>query len=89
MWQGKVNRETKKVRLWVLTGCIGRRYTVHMLKKTSVQLDSDTLADLLKQYPSLSLSEIIRLSTEYLLANKPTLVVGKTMFVPSKGDSQK
>lgn len=53
-----------------------------MLKRTSCQIDPETLKDLEKQYPSLSPSEIIRLSLEYLLHSKPTLVVGKTMFVP-------
>ncbi len=49
-----------------------------MLVKTSVALDKQVLDELSKTYPAFSLSQIMRESMKYMLANKPEI---QTVFV--------
>ncbi len=48
------------------------------LQKTSVQIDHNTRTSIEALYPSLSISDIIRLCMEYTLRNKPKLVKQET-----------
>lgn len=52
-----------------------------MLKRTTCQLNPDTLAGLQEEYPSLTQSEIIRLCMTFTLHNKPKLIEKETAFI--------
>lgn len=55
--------------------------SITSLKKTSVQLDPDVSDKIMSLYPHLSISEIIRLSMEYVLECKPKVVEIRAKFV--------
>lgn len=57
------------------------RYAADMLKRTTCQLDPDTLAGLQGEYSSLTQSEIIRLCMTFTLHNKPKLVEGRNVLM--------
>lgn len=46
-----------------------------------MQLDRQVESALLQQYPTLTISEIVRLSLEYTLSRKPELRSGKVELV--------
>jgi hypothetical protein len=49
-------------------------------KRTSIQLDPDVTQRIMMLYNNLSISEIIRLSMEYVLEKQPRLIDVKTQF---------
>lgn len=58
------------------------------LQKTSITLDSTTRSSLESLYPSLSISDIIRLCMEYTLKRKPKLILHAARLEEEKGEAE-
>ncbi len=49
--------------------------------RTSIQVEPEALRDLKTLYPQLTVSEIVRLAIDYVLAEQPELKRGRDVFV--------
>lgn len=59
------------------------------LRKTSLQLDPEVVTKLEGLYPTLTISEIVRLSLEYVLLRGPRVEVQKAQFVEHKREADR